>query len=1159
MTPKPLSLLIVEDNPHDAELILHELRRSGFDPDWARVQTEQDFLAQLQARPDLDLILSDYDMPGFSGSHALELLKQSSQSIPFIIISGTIGEDIAVEVMKAGANDYLLKDRLARLGIAATHAVNEGRLRRERAKMEQELRQTHGQLHRLLDHSPSVFYSLKIEGPRVTPQLISENITRLVGFSLEEVSASEWWSDHLHPEDKARALAAIPETLERGSFSCEYRIRHKAGPYVWVEDHMRLVLDSQGTPVEITGTWVDITTRKRNEAQLRASLQEIGYLKTALDEHAIVAITDPHGIITYVNDRLCAISKYSRDELIGQDHRILNSGFHTKNFMRDLWATIAGGRVWHGEIRNRAKDGAFYWVDSTIVPFLDDHGKPRQYIAIRTDISERKQAEAALQRQQTELQVLFDLMPAMICFKDTENHILRANQRVVDALGLPIKRIEGKSAHELFPNDADAYYADDLEVIRSGVPKLGIVERFQSPGEQETWIQTDKVPYFDKDGKVIGIVAMAQDVTERKRAANTLLESQRFLQSTLDALTSHIAILNEHGVIIAVNAAWDQFAVDNGFIGEHRGVGDDYLAVCDSAVGKFADEAASVAKGLRSIIAGEIDEFNLEYPCHGAREQRWFIVRATRFRHEGPVRVVVAHDNITKRKQAEEAMRESEERFAGAFEFAPIGVALVAPDGRWLMVNRALCELVGYSESELLKRSFKEITHPDDFAESVLQSERLLAGEIGAYQMEKRYVHSSGKLINIFLSVSLVRDQQGHPRYFIGQVQDITQRKQLEKQFLRAQRMESIGTLAGGIAHDLNNVLAPIMMSIDLLKMKETDPARLNILATIAGSAKRGADMVQQVLSFARGVEGQKVEVQLTRLLKEIEKISNDTFLKNIQIRCDFPANLWTLQGDPTQLHQVLLNLCVNARDAMPQGGILTLSAANVTLDETYAAANPEATPGPHVMILVEDTGTGMPPEVIERIFEPFFTTKELGKGTGLGLSTTIAIIKSHGGFMRVESFVGLGTRFQVYLPAQAGTSADRETPAQDELPRGDGQVILVVDDEAAIRQITRHTLEAFGYRVLLASDGADATAIYAAQKHEIAVVLTDMMMPVMDGPTTIQVLLRMNPQLKIIAASGLNADGMAAKAAAAGVKNFIPKPYTADSLLHSLHSVLND
>lgn len=468
--------------------------------------------------------------------------------------------------------------------------------------------------------------------------------------------------------------------------------------------------------------------------------------------------------------------------------------------------------------------------------------------------------------------------------------------------------------------------------------------------------------------------------------------------------------------------------------------------------------------------------------------------------------------------------------------------------------NKSAERLYGWTEEEVLGKSVRDLIYRD--TSSFDRATPLLMAQ-GDWSGELHQINKDGREIVVEARWTLLRDDEGRPRSVLAINTDITERKRLEEQFLRAQRLESIGTLAGGIAHDLNNSLAPITMAIELLKMEESDPSRLAILSTIETSAQRGADMVRQVLSFARGVEGRRIEVQIRHLIKDVEKIANETFLKNIQVNTSVPRNLWTIMGDPTQLHQVLINLCVNARDAMPHGGELKINAENILIDEQFAGLLPEASPGPHVMIQVKDTGHGMPPEVLDRIFEPFFTTKEVGKGTGLGLPTSLAIVKSHGGLLRVHSEPGKGSRFTIYLPAQGNAPTHEHYLEAAELLRGTGELILVIDDEPSVRRITRHTLEAFGYRVVLAADGTEAVGIYAARRDEIAAVLTDMMMPGMDGATTIQVLLNINPDVRVIAASGLGSNEMAAKAAGKGVKHFLSKPYTAETLLKTLRSVI--
>ncbi|MEO8074379.1 MAG: ATP-binding protein, partial [Acidobacteriota bacterium] len=404
---------------------------------------------------------------------------------------------------------------------------------------------------------------------------------------------------------------------------------------------------------------------------------------------------------------------------------------------------------------------------------------------------------------------------------------------------------------------------------------------------------------------------------------------------------------------------------------------------------------------------------------------------------------------------------------------------------------------------------------------------------------------------------TLVRNEIGQPDYFLIINTDITNLKQAEEQLFRSQRMESIGTLAGGIAHDLNNVLSPILMSVEMLQADETiEKSGEPWLSIIRENTERGASLIKQVLTFARGAEGERINVEMRHLVKDLVEVLKETLPKTITVKYNVSPELAIISGDPTQIHQVLMNLAVNAADAMPDGGLLKITANNVTLDENYIRVNMEAHAGSYVLLEVKDTGSGMSPEILTRIYDPFFTTKEIGKGTGLGLSTALSIIKSHGGFINTDSEPGHGTGFSVYLPATEYEDSQIENAAQKlPFPVGGGELVLIVDDEKNIRQVTSATLEKYGYQILTAPNGAEALKVYKQNAEKIRLVLTDMAMPVMDGATLICSLQQLDSPPKIISTSGLTSGHKKEINADA----FLTKPYTTETLLNTLAKLLSD
>lgn len=447
--------------------------------------------------------------------------------------------------------------------------------------------------------------------------------------------------------------------------------------------------------------------------------------------------------------------------------------------------------------------------------------------------------------------------------------------------------------------------------------------------------------------------------------------------------------------------------------------------------------------------------------------------------------------------------------------------------------------------------------HPDDL-EMVHKKKLSVESGSHAVQFEHRIIRGDGEVRYIQQRAQMVFDAQGRPLRIIGTIQDITDRKAIEDQSFRGQRLEMIGSIASGIVHDLNNVLGPVQMATELLLAETTDPKTIQLLEMMSASSQRGADMVKQILTFAKGTNNERSVVRLDLLLKDMANVVRHTFSETIRFSITIEPDCRTLIGDPVQIHQVLLNLCANARDAMPKGGTLTVSIGNVSVDPTFAQmSSPDASPGSYVLLSVKDSGMGMPPEVRAHIFDMFYTTKADHKGTGLGLSTVQRIVKSHGGFILVQSQPGTGSEFKVYLPAGDAPS-DRSPPAEKPfVGRGSGELILVVDDEAAIRSVIQQTLELSGYEVVTASDGAQAVARCVEHSTRLKLMITDMSMPIMGGVEAIQAVLAIAPHVRIIAATGTDSKSRAASASLAKTDAFLYKPYSADELLKTVDAVL--
>ncbi|MBU6402796.1 MAG: response regulator, partial [Verrucomicrobia bacterium] len=548
---------------------------------------------------------------------------------------------------------------------------------------------------------------------------------------------------------------------------------------------------------------------------------------------------------------------------------------------------------------------------------------------------------------------------------------------------------------------------------------------------------------------------------------------------------------------------------------------------------------------------------------------RWFEATLRPFASpSGEQRAVVISRDVTERKRAEEALQRTEALYRRAI--AATGAVPYHRDYEanvFTYFGDGIRELTGYSREEMTPDLWESLIQEYQFhgplaglsyAEAV---SKVRGAQAVQWQCDCRILTRDRRTRWIADASVEILGQNGQAIGSIGLLQDITERRRAEEQFFRAQRLESIGTLASGIAHDLNNVLAPILMSSHMLRTLGLNEESQKLVATVETAARRGADIVRQVLTFARGAEGERIPLQPAHVVKDVVKLLRETLPKNLTLNALVPRNLWTVTADPTQFHQLLLNLCLNARDAMPAGGTLEIVAQNADLDDQFAAMVPAAKAGPHCLLRVRDTGVGIAPDILDKIFDPFFTTKPPGHGTGLGLSTVSGIVKAHGGFITVDSEVGVGSTFSIYLPASPAALTPVAAPSPATLARGHGEVVLVVDDEADIREVTSRMLDRHGYHVLTAADGAEALSTFIQHRDEVQLVLTDLMMPNMDGPSLVRVLRKLEPDLKIIASSGGATDLTDSQGANPlldlAVDAFLHKPFTAEQLLQTLNASL--
>jgi PAS domain S-box-containing protein len=647
---------------------------------------------------------------------------------------------------------------------------------------------------------------------------------------------------------------------------------------------------------------------------------------------------------------------------------------------------------------------------------------------------------------------------------------------------------------------------------------------------------------------------------DRLQAREAVSRSEAELSTVYDRVPSVLCLFDEQLQIVRANLAATEFANRTSASASPLRIGEFFhcksIAENEGFCGKQATclgcnlrqvliETLSTGKSLRQV------KMTKTILRHDQATDVVLLVSTERIQLGTTVRVLMCLEDITKNVRADEQIRSQ----AALLDITGDAIFVRDFSDRIQYWNEGAHRLYGWTPAEAVGRLVTELM-PDN---SPFESTRALhtVQHHDEWNGEVRQKARDGRELTIQSRWTLVREPDGKPKAILVVNTDITEKKQLESQLLRSQRLESIGTLASGLAHDLNNVLAPIMMAVQFIKDNTEDDGMRTCFQTLETCSRRGADIIRQVLMFARGVEGERILLNPKHLIQEMQRIANETFPRAIEISTRISKQPCVLLGDATQIQQVIMNLCVNARDAMPRGGLLTIALDKQELDAAGAAIHPKAKAGSYVVISVADTGTGIPAELLDKIFDPFFTTKPLGQGTGLGLPTVLGIAENHGGFIHLETKPGAGTTFHVYIPAAPGEAAAENRFGAAELVKGGGELIMVVDDEPSVRKLASAILIRGGYRTVTAGEGREGLKVFEEQRREIKLVVSDLMMPQLDGPGMLRELRQLQPEIKCIIITGLGEENRIAEAKAAGADLILNKPFSADQLLTDVKQLL--
>ncbi|HEY2328683.1 MAG TPA: PAS domain S-box protein, partial [Verrucomicrobiae bacterium] len=1005
-TNQTLRILHLEDRPDDSRLVREMLAEEGIVADIAVATNRADFTRQLDDGK-WDLILADYRLPDWNGLEALKMVREKMPTLPFILISGTIGELAAIESLKAGATDYVLKQNRERLPSAVRRAVAEAGERAGREQAEADLRQSEKQYRLLFQGNPHPMWVFDLESQEILE--VNEAAVGHYGFSREEFLAMK--------------LSDL-RVAERNRHGNNSHWDDEADEVVWC--HRR----KAGGTMDMEVVWRPLAFHGRLAA-----------LTMATDVTARRQATHHNAVFGKLSHQLSAV-------------------------------TIASTAA---RFICEAADELFRWDDFALDLYSAETDEVVSLLSITTVEGKRVEIPASPQPKTT------------------------------NAL---VQRVIARGA-ELIPaaENGDRSGTTMIAPIRKGEGVIGVlfIQSRQPGSYSERGLQTLQT-----------LADQCSGALERVRAEEELRHSQRRFRDLFENSPDAIFVEDLNGNVLDVNrSACRLHGVERA-----RLVGKNAI---EELVPPARREAARA--DFHRLASGQTSW--IESESHRADGRMVPVeVRVVRVEFEGEPALLFHVRDITERRAAETALRSSETLFRSVWENSVDGMRLTDQNGAIVAVNEAFCRLVGLSQLQLEGKPFTVIYSADADWEKMMQShlEDFKGGTLKGQRVRDFILHD-GRAVVLEIADSFV-ESGGEPRLLLSLFRDITAQRKLEEQFRQSQKMEAIGQLAGGIAHDFNNILTVILGHATLLTMQNLDSKALVSAQQIKQASERAAGLTRQLLAFGRKQIAAPRTLDFNQIVGNMSEMLGRLLGEDISLQINFNGEPATVEADPIMMEQILLNLSVNSRDAMPRGGRLTIRVSVRDIDALYASQMVEARPGKFVCLSHTDSGAGIPPENLNRIFEPFFTTKELGKGTGLGLATVFGIVKQHQGWIEVDSQLGHGTTFNIFLPAATPSAAPSDIDETQIRRRGGSETILVVEDERDLRDLVCRVLRNDGYRVFEAFDGQNALKIWSEYKDQIDLVFTDVIMPGgLNGRELAEKLWAERPELKVIFSSGYGAD----------------------------------